>query len=124
VTSDQPARGTIDVAGYAFSAILNAYDFDHDHLYEFSYRNRYGVEESAQHPSFEEGPWKSKVRVGDVPLQEGGSMTFLYDFGARWAFTVTLEAIEPPGEAPEGPSVLETRGEAPEQYPDWGEEDW
>ncbi len=104
--------------------ILDAYAFDHDHLYEFSYRNRYGVKESVQHPYMDEGPWTSEVRVGDVPLALGQSMTYLFDFGDWWEFEVTLEQIEAAGEGAEGPAVLDGRGGAPEQYPSWDDEEW
>ena len=105
-------------------AILDAYEFDHDHLYEFSYRNRFGVEESVWHPHLDEGPWTSEVRVGDVPLAVGHSMTYLFDFGDSWEFEVTLERIDPPDRAPRRPLVLDGRGDAPEQYPSRGGEEW
>ena len=105
-------------------AILDAYAFDHDHLYEFSYRNRFGVDESVHHPYMDEGPWTSEVRVGDVPLAVGQSMTYLFDFGDQWEFGVTLEQIEPAGEGPDRPAVLDGRGDAPEQYPSRDEGEW
>jgi hypothetical protein len=104
-------------------AILDAYAFDRDHLYEFSYRNRFGVEERVQHRYMDEGPWTDEVRVGDVPLAEGESMTYLFDFGDQWEFEVTLDRIDPPQERPRRPELLDGRGEAPEQYPDWDEEE-
>jgi hypothetical protein len=65
----------------------------------------------------DDGPWTSEVRVGDVPLQEGQSVTYLYDFGDRWEFEVTLERVDPPDWAMKEPAILDARGEAPEQYP-------
>jgi hypothetical protein len=102
-----------DLAG----AILDAYAFMHDHLYRFSYRNRFGVEERINHPDMDEGPWADEVRVGDVPLTMGQSMTYLFDFGDQWEFEVTLERIDPPERAPYRPVILDGRGGAPEQYP-------
>jgi hypothetical protein len=104
-------------------AILNAYAFDHDHLYEFRYRNRFGADESAHHPYMDQGPWTSDMRVGDVPLPVGQSMTYVFDFGDWWEFEVTLEEIEPAGEGAD-PAVVDQAGEAPEQYPSWGDEEW
>jgi len=101
--------------------IIGAFEFTYDHLYQFSYRNRFGVETHANHPYMDEGPWASEVRVGDVPLQEGQSMTYLYDFGDQWEFEVTLEHVEPPDRAMKAPAICDARGEAPEQYPSWGE---
>lgn len=98
-------------------AIIGAFEFTYDHLYHFSYRNRFGVETLINHAVIEEGPWTSETRVGDVPRQEGQSMTYLYDFGDWWEFDVTLERVEPPDPAPPAPTILDARGEAPEQYP-------
>jgi hypothetical protein len=86
-------------------------------IYQFSYRNRFGVETHVNHPYMDDGPWTSEVRVGDVPLQEGQSVTYLYDFGDRWEFEVTLERVDPPDWAMKEPAILDARGEAPEQYP-------
>jgi hypothetical protein len=101
--------------------IIGAFQFTYDHLYQFSYRNRFGVETHANHLYMDDGPWASEVRVGDIPLQEGQSMTYLYDFGDRWEFDVTLERVDPPDRAMKEPAILDARGEAPEQYPSWEE---
>lgn len=101
--------------------IIGAFEFTYDHLYQFSYPNRFGAKTHANHPYMDDGPWASEVRVGDVPLQEGQSMTYLYDFGDRWEFEVTLERVDPPDRAMKEPAILDARGEAPEQYPVWDE---
>jgi hypothetical protein len=101
--------------------IIGAFEFTYDHLYQFSYRNRFGVGTHVNHPYMDDGPWASEVRVGDVPLQEGQSMTYLYDFGDQWEFDVTLERVDPPDPAMKEPVILDVRGEAPEQYPSWDE---
>jgi hypothetical protein len=113
-----PAKLDLDTLAHA---ILGAYDFDSDHLYEFSYRNRFGAWESVKHPYIEEGPWTDKTRVGDVPLRVGQTMTYLFDFGDNWRFDVTLERVDPVDASIKSPKVLASRGEAPEQYPNWDE---
>jgi Plasmid pRiA4b ORF-3-like protein len=113
-----PAVLTLDTLA---QKILDAFEFDHDHLYRFSYRNRFGVETYANHPYTDDGPRASEVRVGDVPLQEGQSITYLYDFGDQWKFDVTLERVDPADAAITDPIILDGRGEAPEQYPSWSE---
>jgi hypothetical protein len=107
-----PARLTLDDLA---SAILNVVRFDHDHLYRFSYRNRFGVEDQVQHPYMDEGPWTSDVSIGDVPLRVGQTMTFLFDFGDMWKFDVTMERVDPEM-AIEKPVVLEKHGKPPKQY--------
>jgi hypothetical protein len=108
-----PADRTLDALAWA---ILNAVQFDHDHLYRFSYQNRFGVSERINHPYMEdEGPWTDEVLVGGVPLQVGQTMTFVFDFGDWWEFGVTLERVDP-NMAIEEPVVLEKHGEPPVQY--------
>jgi hypothetical protein len=113
-----PGALTLDTLAYA---ILDAFEFDYDHLYQFSYRNRFGVETHANHPYMDDGPWAPEVRVGDVTLQEGQSMTYLYDFGDQWKFDIALEHVGPAAPAIKDPTIIEARGEPPEQYPRWDE---
>jgi hypothetical protein len=107
-----PARLTLDDLA---SAILNAVRFDHDHLYEFSYRNRFGVKDKALHPYSDEGPAADEVAIGDVPLRVGQTMTFLFDFGDMWEFDVALEQVDPESKI-QKPVVLEKHGTPPQQY--------
>jgi hypothetical protein len=102
------------------SAILGAIEFDEDHLYLFSYKNRFGASDSIHHPYVEEGPWTSEVSVGDLWLPEGHKMTFLYDFGDEWKFDVTLERIDRDMTLEEA-VVLEIHGKPPKQYSTWDE---
>ncbi|MBI1914976.1 MAG: plasmid pRiA4b ORF-3 family protein [Planctomycetes bacterium] len=100
-------------------AILDCFDFDSDHLYEFTYRDRFGGLARALHPYCDEGPFGDEVRVGEVPLNPGQSMKLVYDFGDNWQFDVKLERIDPPNKRLKKPRVLEKHGKAPEQYPRW-----
>jgi hypothetical protein len=111
-----PGRLTMDTLA---TAIINAFEFTHDHLYRFSYRNSFGVEMYITHPYLEEEPSTSEVLVGQVPLRVGQSMVYLYDFGDQWEFDVTLERVDLAGAGTTDPIILESHGEAPEQYPSW-----
>jgi hypothetical protein len=115
-----PASQTLDALA---SAILNAVEFDHDHLYEFSYQNRFGVTERVNHPYMDEGPWTSEVLVGDTPLKIGQTMTFVFDFGDWWEFDVTLERVDADMKVKKA-VVIEKHGEPPTQYPVWDDEEW
>jgi len=110
-----PASETLDDLA---SAILNAVEFEHDHLYMFVYQNRFGVTERINHPYMDEGPWTSEVLVGDTPLKIGQAMTFVFDFGDWWEFEVTLERVDP-GMPLKKPVILEAEGDPPDQYPIW-----
>lgn len=97
-------------------AIINAFDFDFDHLYRFNYPTRFGTVRQATHPYMEESPATTEVRIGDLPLSEGSVMEFVYDFGDWWEFQVTLETIGPPDPALKSAALIEEKGRAPEQY--------
>ncbi len=113
-----PANLTLD---WLATAILDAYQFDYDHLYEFSYRDRTGRSYTVAHPACEDPPFTSDMKVGDLPLAPGNFMTFWYDFGDDWKFKVELVDIQPPAPKQKEPQILETKGKAPEQY-SWYEE--
>ena len=115
-----PADCTLDELSVA---ILAAYDFDNDHLYEFIYPHRSGIPERTFHPSMDEGPWADEVLIGELPIQRGSSMVYHFDFDDDWRFEVTLEKIDVENETIKEPTMLEQHGEAPEQYPSY-EDGW
>ena len=69
------------------------------------------------HPTLDEPLLTSEVRIGEVPLRLGTSMTYLYDFGGRWACDVRLERIDPVDRTMRKVRMLDAYGEAPEPYP-------
>jgi hypothetical protein len=100
--------------------ILRSVDFDSDHLYAFAYRDHFGASVRAEHPFCDgEGPSADDVLIGELPLEPGQSMTLTYDFGDSWRFDVKLESIDPAGRRLKKPRILDSHGEAPEQYPRW-----
>ncbi|SRR5579883_83811 len=101
--------------------ILDAFDFDYDHLYEFSYKNRFGHTIRIGHPYMKTSPCADEVRIGDLFLEPGARMTYLYDFGDNWKFDVQLEEINPADSKVKKPTILESHGKAPVQY--WNEEE-
>lgn len=103
--------------------ILDAFDFAYDHLYCFEYRSYRGPLESVYHTSMDRWPHVDRVAIGNLPLEEGQTMLFLFDFGDNWKFDVLLERIEPMNETRQEPELLEVHGKAPEQYPNWDEEE-
>jgi hypothetical protein len=69
----------------------------------------------------DDGPWTDRMPIATLPLEPGQTMRLVYDFGDNWKFTVKLQRVEPPGVKIKAPSILESHGKAPEQYPD---SDW
>ena len=116
-----PAANDLDKLA---SAILRSIGFDRDHLMEFAFKDRFGMQVRVEGPECPEGPCTLDVRVGDLPLAIGETMEFLFDYGDNWLFDVELERIDPPDPKLTAPTVLAAGGEAPRQY-DWGdEEEW
>lgn len=104
--------------------ILAAYEFDHDHLYEFIYADHSGISQRAFHPYMEESPTTHEVKIGTLPLREGATMVYHYDFGDDWRFDVMLEKVDAENEEITKPTLLEKHGEAPQQYPDYDDDGW
>lgn len=115
-----PASGNMEQLA---STILNAYQFDHDHLYRFVFRGKKGSQVTIAGPYLEDADYfADETRVGDVPLLAGETMIFHYDFGDDWHFQVNLESVdETPLKRIEAPELTAQSGEAPEQYEhdDW-----
>lgn len=101
------------------TAILGSYEFESDHLYLFSYKNRMGVERRIYHDYCQESPFASETRVGELPLLPGQAMTFLFDFGDNWEFKVELESVVAEETKLDEPVVLESKGKSPEQYSEY-----
>ena len=104
------------------TCLLRAVQFDRDHLYCFRYEDPYGHEQRVNDPrGFLDPPFADEVRVGDLPLRPGTELTYRYDFGDRWEFDLTLDAVGPDDVTADEPTILDAEGEPPEQYPDPGE---
>jgi Plasmid pRiA4b ORF-3-like protein len=116
-----PATLTLDDLS---DTILRAFNFDNDHLYQFSYRNRFGMTERILHPYMEESPSTDAVAIGEVQLRPGASMEYLFDFGDQWRFDVKLEEINTADARIKKPKILKMHGQAPQQYPNLDEDEW
>lgn len=122
--------------------IIDSVEFDHDHLDQFTYQAPNGRKVEVTHPWAEGDIATDEVRIGDLPLHEGSTMEYVFDFGDWWQFQIQLEAIEPvvtpesahgvakvkqtkkrskSAKRPPMGEILEVHGEAPEQYPDYDE---
>lgn len=59
--------------------------------------------------------------IEELSLKEDDEFMYLFDYGDEWRFKVRVHAISE--EAPEDveyPRIVQSVGEAPEQYPRWG----
>jgi len=114
------AAATLDDLSYA---VLDAFDFDYDHLYAFyidqKLRTR-GV------PTFYSPLYDNGYKRADRHMLESFSFVpkqkflFEYDFGHEWHFTMTFE--KEIYETTPKAFVTQSRGDSPSQYP--SDDDW
>lgn len=115
-----PSGLSLDELAYG---ILDAFNFDSDHLYEFIYKNQYGIEERIVHSYMDDELSADDCAVGYLPLYKGMSFIFHFDFGDDWEFKIQVEAMPSAELNYSDLTVIEKRGTPPEQYPDWEDED-
>ena len=91
-------------------------------MYEFVYKNRYGITERVVHPYVESDDlYTTECEVGELPLYKGMELIFHFDFGDDWRFQLIVESITSEDTSCSEPTVIEQHGNPPEQYPDWEE---
>ena len=62
--------------------------------------------------------------LASLNLRKGQNFLYLFDYGDEWRFNVRLHAINENGDPEaEYPKIVESVGTAPQQYPDWEEEE-
>lgn len=93
--------------------ILDAFDFDHDHLYEFCMDNRmYGRHAYRACPRYDEP--SVDITLDELALHKGQKFSLHYDFGDDWMFTITVFKISEVKEPIES-RIIKTKG-CIEQY--------
>lgn len=105
------------------SAIIDAFEFDDDHAHAFFMDNKiwsdsdcYYMREAADFGSHT----TDRFRLSQAGLEKGMKFKYLFDFGDEWRFQCKVLQVKE--EDTEVPVVVKSKGEAPEQYPDW--DDW
>lgn len=122
-------RGT-DTLEALHWAIFRAFDREDAHCYQFELGGKkpmdrkasvYSIEACCDDPRAHDA---TTTRVDALPLREGQTMLYWFDFGDDWWHSVTLLAKEqPPAKKIKYPRVVERKGESPPQYADWDEAD-
>jgi hypothetical protein len=103
------------------SAILEAFDFDNDHLHQFTYKDRQGFVKNIDHPYTEHGEgdgFTDDILLRDWQINIGDRITYVFDFGDWWDFNVVLESIDEPDPKLKKAKVIDQKGKAPKQYGD------
>ncbi|MCK5555463.1 MAG: hypothetical protein KAI76_04440, partial [Alphaproteobacteria bacterium] len=71
-------------------------------------------------PQNGKGVKKTKINTA---FKVGKTMLFLFDYGDEWIFHVQCLSVETSEKGKKYPVVIESHADAPEQYPDFEEED-
>lgn len=101
-------------------AILSAYEFTDEHLYEFCMDNRMYSNHSYQSVP-ESGEPSTRVKLDKINLAMKQKFSLHYDFGDDWMFTIIDQKITETEEKV-APTVIKEKGYI-EQYPEWDEEE-
>ena len=71
-----------------------------------------------------DSPFADRATIGKLELVKGQKFLYLFDFGDEWTFTVGVDENLDSDVTPARPVVVEKKGDAPAQYPDWDESAW
>lgn len=114
--------------------IVNAFNFDFDHAFGFYDRldERY-FDSSDKYElfadmddGFDQGNTAKSVRktkTKDVFTAIGQKMQFVFDYGDEWRFLIEYIGNGEKVPRKRYPSLVQSHGTAPEQYPDWEEDE-
>ena len=117
------------VLGQFSEAILEAFEFDDDHLHVFFMDNRawsrdpYACYWSDPDDEMDDNvnPSTYEITLRELNLEEGTKFMYLFDFGDEWRFSCrVLQVLD---EQTKKPQVVRSVGAAPEQYPSWDEDE-
>jgi hypothetical protein len=96
------------------------------HLYSFWLSGRFWdgheTEYTAPFEVEETGAKSARTPIGDLGLEEGQTIAYLFDYGDEWRVEIVVTEIRPAGEEPY-PQILQSEGEAPPQYAPYEDEE-
>ena len=101
--------------------ILDAFDFDYDHLYSFFMSGK-AWDKSSEYAGHPEGGERGvSVPLSSLHLRPRQTFLYLYDYGDQHEFDVQLVGVRQAADAPKGryPKIIETHGKPPAQYGNW-----
>jgi Plasmid pRiA4b ORF-3-like protein len=117
---------------YKLAQVINkAFGFDFDHVFCF-YDNLKNPYKSGTifelfadmgEPSVEGALGVKKFNVADAFDKDGRTLAYLFDYGDEWIFKVRRTCAAESAAAKTHWKLIKSEGEAPEQYPDYEEEE-
>jgi hypothetical protein len=64
-----------------------------------------------------------ETTLESLGLERGREFLYIFDYGDEWRFRVRVHAINPDASEGDYPRIVQSVGEAPEQYGSWEDED-
>lgn len=96
--------------------IQEVIDFDNDHLYCFYMDGRDNELKTYVSPNDDGYNYADYIKIEELELYEGQKFEYLFDYGDRWRFPITVEKIERDEAEIEKPLLIKLQGKFPEQY--------
>ncbi len=120
--------------------IFEAFDRDDEHLYSFffphfrkkinlqkiyhssvEYTHSFNYEEQGMDGNDSQNA--SATTIESLSLNNGQVFYYLFDFGDSWWHEITVENTDGPANNGKYPRIVERKGQSPEQYPDYDEDE-
>lgn len=126
---DIAVLGSQNLYNFAES-IVDSFGFDFDHCFGFFdnlnswTKSKVKYELFADLPDVEKVPGAKsvkKTKIQQAFKNKGDKMLFLFDYGDNWEFIIQLKDIEEANLKKSYSQIIESIGQAPEQYPALGE---
>lgn len=101
------------------AAILDAYDFDEDHMSAFFMDNRpwSDVDSYYSGEMDDDSRVMGNTRLADVGLTKGKKFLYIFDFGDEWTFHCRV--LREVDDAKDDAEIVRSVGKAPDQYPNY-----
>ncbi len=99
-------------------AIQSAIGWDADHLYTFYMNGARNDRRYAYACPYEDDnpPWTDEAIIGELGLVKKHKFLYYFDYGDDHEFEIEVVAIKPQADEGKYPRVVDSKGEAPEQY--------
>jgi hypothetical protein len=119
----QLALGAGDTLVSLHELLRQAFGWDDPHLYSFWLDGEFWGDPATEYTApeeLEEGQQSAQIALERLDLRPGQQIAYIFDFGDEWRVLLTVAALAAEGPVP---WIVERRGEAPPQYPDYAEDE-
>ena len=95
--------------------IATAFDFTHEHLYEFCMDNKRHSDNCYQCQPYDSSP-STQIAIDKIGLVKGQKFSLHYDYGDDWMFKISVQKIEDVN-GRIASAIIKSKGKV-KQYPD------